>query len=88
MEEQKELMTHLLFLSIKMAAMTQRETTDRYQWPPQNNRELKGRVSRLCAWANCHVSPFNSIVIETIESTDAGNGNNPIVMDYSLELLL
>ena len=49
---------------------------------------LKGRVSRLCAWANCHVSPFNSIVIETIESTDAGNGNNPIVIHYSLELLL
>ena len=33
---------------------------------------VQGRVSRLCAWANCHVSPINSIVIETIESTDAG----------------
>ena len=51
-------------------------------------RIFKGGVSRLCACANCHVSPFNAIVIETIESTDAGNGNNPIVMDYSLELLL
>ena len=29
-----------------------------------------------------------SNVLETIESNDAGNGNNPIVMDYSLELLL
>ena len=48
----------------------------------------KGRDSRLCAWANCHVSPFNSIVIETIKSTDTGSGNNPIVIDYSLELLL
>ena len=44
------------------------------------NGDFKGRVSRLCAWANCHVSPFNSIVMETIESTDAENGNNPIVM--------
>ena len=51
-------------------------------------RFVKGRVARFCVWANCRVSPFNSIVIETIESTDAGNGNNPIVIDYSLELLL
>ena len=42
---------------------------------------LKGRVSRLCAWANCHVRPFNSIVIKTIESTDAGNGKNAIEVE-------
>ena len=34
----------------------------------------------------CHVSPFKSIVIETIESTQAGNGNNAI--EVELELLL
>ena len=31
--------------------------------------------------ANCHVSPFNSIVIEAIDSTDAGNGNNAIEVE-------
>ena len=35
-------------------------------------------ASLLCAWANCHVTPTNSIVIETIESTDVGKGNDAI----------
>ena len=33
------------------------------------------------AWANCHVSPFHSIVIETIERTDAGDGNSAIEVE-------
>ena len=44
---------------------------------------VEGRVSRLCALANCHVSSFNSIVIKTIESTDAGNGNNAIEVEFT-----
>ena len=39
---------------------------------------VKGRVSRLCAWANCRVSPVHSIVLETMENTEAGKGNNVI----------
>ena len=38
---------------------------------------IKGKVSCLYSWVNCHVSSFNSTVIETIESTDAGNGTVP-----------
>ena len=49
-----------------------------------SERIVKGRVSCLCVWVNCHVSPFNSIVIETIESTEAGSGSNAI----EVELLL
>ena len=45
---------------------------------------LNGRVSGFCAWANCHVNPFNSIVIETIESTEAGNGNNTIKVELRI----
>ena len=51
-----------------------------------SSNELKGRVSHFCAWANCHVGLFNSIVIEKIESTDAGNGNN--VNDVKVKLLV
>ena len=42
---------------------------------------LKGGF-RFCAWANCYISP-----IETIESTDAGNGNNTIKV-VKVELLI
>ena len=44
-------------------------------WHQFNPIKVKGRVSPLCVWANFHVSPFHSIVIETIESTDRGNAN-------------
>ena len=47
---------------------------------------LKGRVSRLCAWANCHVRPFTSIAIKTMEITNAGNGNNAIEVDLLITL--